>query len=269
MSRWTDIPGWDLPSPENTRRCKSFLKSSFSYNGIENGLRYFQNPSGREGLPLVIFLHGADACGSDNESQISLHDVATVFADEAWQSEHPCHIVAPQYKKGKHWAFPSMLEYVYELTLSYAELFHADKSRLYVYGYSAGAIGIFSFLKRYQIFAAAIPICGATDDTEMEKLTDTPMWLYHAGDDPMVHPDEFEIVYYKETHIGSDVIYDKMSKLGHRNIHYTRIPEGKMRRDYHLYPHCSWVLMGEDTEAKRWLFQQRSSYRADMIQTGD
>ena len=259
MSKWTEIPGWDLPSPENNARCERFQPDHFSYNGIKMGVRYYKNPSGKKGLPLVLFLHGADTCGTDNVGQIALHDVGTIFADPDWQSEHPCHILAPQYAKGEHWALPPVTEYTYELTMHYADLFQADKSRLYVYGYSAGGIGIFSLLKQYPVFAAAIPICGATEDSAMDDLLRTPMWLYHAEDDRMVSPDTFEIVYYKMPHIGSNVIYDRMCRLGHNDIHYTRIPKGEMMEKYHLHPHCTWVLMGEDREAKEWLFQHSLS----------
>ena len=257
MSIWTEKPGWDTPSPENQARCDLFREDRFAHGEIENGLRYYENPPGEEGLPLVIFLHGADACGTDNESQIALHDVATVFADPDWQAVHPCHIVAPQYNKGNHWALSPMTEYIHNLTMTYAERFHADMSRLYIYGYSAGAIGIFALLKRYPIYAAAIPICGATEDSNMESLLRTPMWLYHADDDPMVNPDTFEVVYYKAPHIGSSTIYDRMCRLGHHSIRYTRIRAGKMMKFYGLHPHCTWVLMGEDNEAKEWMFQQR------------
>ena len=257
MKRWTDIPGWDLPSPDNSVRWRRFEEDHFSFGDFENGVRIYESSSKEKELPLVVFLHGADACGSDNESQISLHDVGTVFADEAWQSEHPCHIVAPQYKRGKHWALPAMTEYVYELTLTYAKRFHADMSRLYVYGYSAGAIGIFSLIKKYPIYAAAIPICGATEDSEMDAMLKTPLWLYHAEDDSMVSPDTFEVVFYKAPHVGSNVIKDRLTELGHPNIHYTRIPAGQMDCIHHLHPHCIWVLMGNDTEAKEWMFSQR------------
>ncbi len=255
--KWTDIPGWDSPSPENEARRDIFLEDRFSYGGFENGVRYYENASGEKDLPLVVFLHGADACGSDNESPIASHDVGTIFADESWQSEHPCHIVVPQYKKGKHWALPVMTEYIYELTMSYAGRFAADMSRMYVYGYSAGAIGIFALLKKYPIYAAAVPICGATEDSEMDMLLQTPLWLYHADDDPMVSPDTFEVIYYKAPHIGSNAIYDRLVQMGHRELHYTRIPAGQMEDEYHLHPHCTWVLMGEDQECREWMFAQR------------
>ena len=262
MNKWMEIPGWACPSPENKLRCERFKKDRFAYNDIENGLRYYQNTSGRDALPLIVFLHGADAVGTDNESQIALHDVGTVFADPAWQAKNPCHIVAPQYAKGRHWALPRMTEYVYELTMHYAEQFHADMSRLYVYGYSAGAIGIFSLLKQHPIYAAAVPICGATEAAELEKLLQTPLWLYHAEDDGMVSPNSFEIVYYKEPYIGSAIIYEKMRRLGHTDIRFTCIPAGEMKEKHHLHPHCSWVLMGEDEEVKNWLFRHRA-HRSD------
>ncbi len=257
MSSWKNIPGWALPSPANKGRCALFKKESFAHNGLENGLRYYENPSGKGGLPMVVFLHGADAFGTDNEGQIALHDVATVFADPAWQAIHPCHIVAPQYKRGKHWALPSMMEYVYDMTLEYADRFRADTSRIYIYGYSAGAIGTLAILKEYPIYAAAVPICGATTEENMEKLLETPIWLYHAEDDPIVSTEEFEAVFFKDKNKGSRSIYERLRELGHKNLRYTEIPHDTMKEEYGLHPHCSWVLMGEDKEVKEWMFHQK------------
>ena len=42
-------------------------------------------------VPLVIFLHGADAIGRDNEAQLAMHDIGTMFADAGGEAKAAMH----------------------------------------------------------------------------------------------------------------------------------------------------------------------------------
>ncbi len=254
---WTDIAGWDKPGEENAERVSLFQRGAYQSGKISLPYRFYQ--CGEEGtFPLVVFLHGADVVGTDNESQLSGHDVGTVFAACDWQEKHPCHIAAPQYYLGMHWANPVMTECLQSFVEWIAEYLKADKGRIYIYGYSAGAIGIFSLLKKYpDYYAAAVPICGATGGTDIEALAKTPMWLFHAVDDPVVPAGEMKMGFGKYRHIGSHVLAEQLKMIEGSEIYYTEYPKGEMMEKYGLHPHCSWVLMGQDEEAKEWMFSKR------------
>ena len=74
---------WDKPSSENKSTCHKFLYGTFEYSG-SLPYRLFV-PECSEIVPLVVFLQGADAYGDDNEIQLSMHDIGTVFATDDWQ----------------------------------------------------------------------------------------------------------------------------------------------------------------------------------------
>ena len=254
---WKDLKGWDRPGRDNAKRAARFCYESFEAEGMKLEYRHFVPQGGGEKLPLVLFLHGADAMGNDNDSQLSLHDIGTVFAAEKWQAAHPCHILAPQYPKGNHWAKEKMLAWLEALLDEKIREENCDPARIYLYGYSAGAIGILELIRRRPVFyAAAIPICGATEDRDLERLTDTPLWFFHAEDDTIVFSGESVSPLSHKLLLGSAALDERLKALGGREIRLTLYPLGRMGTKYHLHTHCSWVPAGKDEEAKRWLFSR-------------
>lgn len=255
---WTAIKGWDKPSSENADRCLLFERDIYENQNIQLKYRYYPGRTDKP-LPMAVFLHGADTAGDDNESQLSMHDIGTIFAGKSWQEKHPCHILAPQYRIGMHWASPKVTDCLQSLVEFMAERMHADKKRIYLYGYSAGAIGIFSLLKQHPFYyAAAIPICGSTARTNLESLSQTPLWLFHAADDPIVKAGISRMFSGSREHLGSRILYDELKKRNGAELHYTEYPDGEMMGKYGLHPHCSWVLAGQDEKAKEWLFSCQS-----------
>lgn len=206
-------------------------------------------------VPLVVYLHGADAYGDDNETHLELHDIGTVFFREDWQKKHPCFVAAPQIKAGDHWAHPTdnnrVCQIISELIAEYPEI---DPDRIYIYGYSAGGVGVLGLLKTHpEIFTAAISICGATNLDGMDNLMSVPLWLIHAADDDIVRCTYRTGVAANSAWYGSRDIYAYFDKK-HPDLHYTEYPAGYMKGQYGVNPHCSWVAAGADEEVKNWLF---------------
>ncbi|MCR4640522.1 MAG: hypothetical protein K5697_00650 [Lachnospiraceae bacterium] len=252
---WKDPKGWDTPGRDNAQRAAAFRYESFETEGMKLLYRHFVPQDGGKGLPLVLFLHGADVAGSDNESQLLRHDIGTVFATEEWQKEHPCHILAPQYPEGSHWAGAEMLRRLEALLDSVIAKEGCDPSRICLYGYSAGAIGLLELIRRRpHFYAAAIAICGAAEDRSLEELADTPLWFFHAEDDSIVPCSARLSPGGQRRFLGSVPLSERLNALGAKEIRLTLYPDGYMEKEYHLNPHCSWVPAGEDEEAQRWLF---------------
>ncbi len=260
-----DRPDWDRPSVHNSERCAQFR---FGKTG-SLVYRYYL-PQEPEGAPIVLFLHGADVVGNDNESQLIYHDIGTMFAKKQWQEEHPCIIIAPQYGRGSYWSRNEIQNTIFTIIEDTAAAYNADRSRIYVYGYSAGGVGCLSLLKsRPELFAAAIPICGATDTDGLGNLAKVPLWLLHAEDDGIV------LCSYGSMHLGSKDLFGKMAhedrvqetkgKAGEtlysagENLRYTELPAGFMEREYGVNPHCSWVYMSDKNrpELREWMFSKR------------
>lgn len=251
---------WDSPSPDNQELCKEFDYGSYAENGLRMPYRFFV-PQVPETVPLVVYLHGADAVGEDNEAQLAIHDIGTMFARKEWQRRHPCFVFAPQYGHGQHWSVP----YVRKMVQSLIEkMVHdndsIDARRIYLYGYSAGGVGTLGFLKDYpDFYAGAVSICGATGKDEMENLPRTPLWLVHAADDQIVKASYREAATMELAHFGSRDLFDELKGIPNWDFHYTEYPKGWMKEQYQVNPHCSWVAVSDErgAEIREWLFQQR------------
>ena len=248
---------WDQPSEGNAALAALFAGSVFHRGDIHMPYRLF-TPETPESVPLVIYLHGADAIGRDNESQLSLHDIGTMFADPAWQKSRPCCILAPQYGPQEHWSDPRIISCTGDLI---DDILKNDKridpKRLYLYGYSAGGLGVMSFIRhRPAFYAAAISICGAVSRHGLEQLTGTPLWLFHAADDRIVKCAYADASGEPKYYMGSREIYAQLKDVSGCEIRYTEFPEGYMKSTYGVNPHCSWVCVSgrEGVKAKEWMF---------------
>ena len=244
-------PDWDEPSQGNKDICDKFINEIFEYSGALPYRLFI--PDSKDKVPLVMYFHGADAFGKYNELQLTMYDIGTMFARDEWQQAHPCYVCAPQCNVGNRWSNLMTQNRVCALIKSLEELYsNIDAERIYIYGYSAGGVGCFEILKYHSdVFAAAVPICGATGWENLKELTKTPIWMLHAEDDAIVKASYKTDGY--STHLGSRDIYEEL-KDKHPDMHYTEYKAGEMKERYGINPHCSWVPAGQDNEVKEWLF---------------
>ena len=77
-------PDWDKAGKDNDRLCLKFDRAVYRAGGSYLPYRLFKpcvrkdvGGSANEKVPLVIYLHGADAAGDDNGLQLSMHDIGT------------------------------------------------------------------------------------------------------------------------------------------------------------------------------------------------
>jgi glyoxylase-like metal-dependent hydrolase (beta-lactamase superfamily II)/predicted esterase len=143
--------------------------------------------------PVILYLHGEQEAGTDNNAQLITTDCATVWVTPAHQAQHPVYVLAPQIAKGKLWTD----EAVYSDTLALLNRFlkshsNADTNRVYIVGFSMGATGMWKMLlKNPRLFAAAMPISGSADAFLGDKaawaaLKNTPVIIIHSYDDMQV-----------------------------------------------------------------------------------
>lgn len=200
--------------------------------------------------PLVLFMHGAGERGNDNEMQ--LFHGSQMFLNPVNREKYPAYVIFPQCPPEGFWAFddiPSsftemdapenmtpIMQTVKELLDSYLDNPSVDKSRVYIMGLSMGGMATYDLVSRYpDIFAAAIPICGAAD-TERLAATDGVKWrIYHGDADPTV-PVECSRLAYKA------------------------LKEADVKVEYIEFPGCghnSWNPAFNQPDFMKWLFKQK------------
>lgn len=207
--------------------------------------------------PLLLFLHGGGERGSDNEKQLT-HG-AKMFLESRNRGAFPAVILMPQCASDSYWAqvdidrshYPIGLDFKYErgptpplklvmeLLNSYLEAPFVDQERVYVMGMSMGGMGTFELLYRMpEVFAAAVPICGAgVPKTVSAYAKSTPLWIFHGAQDQVVGPGQ------------SVEMVDALLRAGAQ-------PEFTL---YHNYNHNSWDGAFAEPELLPWLFSHRKA----------
>jgi glyoxylase-like metal-dependent hydrolase (beta-lactamase superfamily II)/poly(3-hydroxybutyrate) depolymerase len=157
--------------------------------------RYYA-PSGSERArarrPLVLFLHGEEAAGTDNLAQLTSSEGATIWVEPDHLAKNPTYVLAPQAPSGFDWG----REPVYRDTVELLRQFVAghrdvDPDRVYLVGFSTGGTGVWTMLLRNPgLFAAAIPISGnanafLSDEKAFAGIRNTPVLPVHSCDDPL------------------------------------------------------------------------------------
>ena len=166
-----------------------------SDSGTTLAYRYFAPaPAKAEAAkrPLILFLHGEEAAGIDNQTQLTSSEGATIWVERDHLAKNPTYVLAPQEPRGADWG----KDPVYGDTLGLLKQFVAkhpdvDPDRLYLVGFSAGGTGAWTLLLRNPgLFAAALPISGNADAFLADKaafaaIRNTPVLPVHSWDDPV------------------------------------------------------------------------------------
>lgn len=186
--------------------------------------------------PLIVYLHGSRD---------------TVSRDIQWyhssvQKQNPSFVLTPKCDNpdqgwGNTWNADHSIVTAQTLKLidSLMKVYPIDPDRLYLYGISMGAFGVFSILaKEPGKFAAAYAVCGGSDVKAAGKLLQTPLWIFHGSIDDVV-----------PVKLSRDV-YNEMIELGGTKVKYTEYPGVK---------HNSWENVAQEKSLSTWLFSQRLS----------
>lgn len=155
----------------------------------------------KQRYPLVVFLHGAGERGADNERHLRLAVPALCRADV--RARWPGFVVAPQCPAGHRWVETDWGEAAPHRTPTEPSLpmrlllalipklmgdHPIDPDRVYVIGMSMGGYGAWDLMiRRPQLMAAAVPICGGADDGEAAaRIRHIPVWVFHGARDEIV-----------------------------------------------------------------------------------
>lgn len=185
-----------------------------------------------EKYPLVIFLHGSGERGNDNEAQL-VHG-GSLFSNPVNMEKFPAFVIFPQCPEGDRWVTydkqasfnddaPAPEESANEKALlslisKLSEENPIDADRIYLIGLSMGGIGTFDLACRHpELFAAAIPICGAVNPTRLHAAKDVKFRIFHGGNDETVNTMWSRKAYKALRKAGADVEYIEFPGTTHNS----------------------------------------------------
>jgi len=210
------------------------------------------------GLPVILYLHGADAGGSDGLLPTKGCIGSAVRADPMrW----PFLIVFPQIPFNQRWMGRNTAVALGALANTLAE-FDGDSSRVFLTGFSLGGSGAwYMAAETPQRFAAVVPVDGrvvlagrvslpvdvppqtstlifAENPSSLlaELLRRTPVWVFHGASDPVVPVED------------SRQIVQALRAL-QAPVRFTEVPDGQ---------HECATAYG-DPRLPRWLLAQRGT----------
>jgi lysophospholipase L1-like esterase/dienelactone hydrolase len=257
-----------------------------SYSSTEGTLpfRLFlpENYSRTERYPLILALHGAGECGSDNIEQISGHRVAEIWAEDTTQAKQKCFVAAPQCPSSGQWVnVPTWNQMYYSTTTmaqsgpltlalkvldSLIKVYPIDTNRLYITGLSMGGYGTWDIITRHPgKFAAAIPLSGGNDTSKASVLTKTPIWAFHGAVDGTVPPQADRSMFANIKAGGESVVSYTATYTPYfgtptitRDTLATQIGSGatKLYGEYTNGGHDIWTDTYNDPLLAEWLFKQ-------------
>jgi poly(3-hydroxybutyrate) depolymerase len=147
------------------------------------------SPASRQ--PLIVYLHGGGAAGTNNTTQIE--QTPDYLVEEA--KARGAYLYVPQ--SPSTWASASLIDSVMSMINRVVAEQSADASRLYVTGYSNGGGGTWNLLSRNSHkFAAALAVSGVAPAAGFvaKNLLGTGIIAVHARDDATVSVDRSRTV---------------------------------------------------------------------------
>ena len=240
----------------------------YTHRGPQLEGRLFEPPvSEGKAYPLVVFLHGMGERG--NDLSLVMNNGPDLLISEGWQKKHPAFLFAPLCPEDQTWMEEQMINLVIGAIGELCGRYPIDGNRIYLTGISMGGMGTWTLIaRRPDLFAAAMPVCGAGLPTDMERIKHFPLWAFHAADDPAV-PVRKPIPSMGNMY-GTQSLVTRLRSLGSTQVHYTEYPQGFMEKKWKAHPHQSWRAAYQDTEALEWLYAQdrRQRFEVDLVMPG-
>jgi predicted peptidase len=152
--------------------------------------------------PLLVYLHGSGANGTGTEASLQKvidgGAIPGLIANDEWPAARPFIVLAPQHvdppgSPGSTGQTCPLGEEIAEFLDFAMQHYDVDPTRVYLTGYSCGAIGVWNYLALYtdQVLAGTVPVAGdgrialSFAGCDLGKV---PIWDFHGSDDTTVDP---------------------------------------------------------------------------------
>lgn len=203
---------------------ETIVKSYFKNDEIEIAYVLYlpKNFNVNKRYNFVIFLHGAGDIGKDHDrilkidygfissilSNPSLADNTIILVPQCpqpytWVNEN---WATGQYEFSKTPSPPLLA--VKQLSDQICKDYPVDKSKIYVSGVSMGGMATWDLIARYpNYFAAAAPICGCLDPSQIEQYLKTPIFTCNDIRDIVINANPTKNTCEKLENLGADIVY--------------------------------------------------------------
>lgn len=135
--------------------------------------------------PLVLFMADASTPGTDVTRPLTQGYGALVWATEAWQKEHPCYVLVPQYSGvavNDAYEHTDEVDMVMRLVKTLANQKTVDSDRLYTTGQSMGGmISMYYNVTYPDVFAASMFVDCHWDSATFPELVKHKFTFITAG----------------------------------------------------------------------------------------
>ena len=174
-----DVGAFEFQEPIVTDPIDDSTADTFIYP-----YRLYTPPSSRENnpLPLVIFLHGVGARGTDNTKHVENHIQPLI--DTVRDSKYCAYLLAPQNETG-FFNGNALVGLIQEVIANHP----VDTARVYVTGLSAGGQGTWEALANSpDLFAAGVPLSAVQVNSSVETIASNgiPIWAFHGDADSSI-----------------------------------------------------------------------------------
>ena len=170
------------------------------------------SPDKYDGLPLLVFLHGAGERGDDLDI-LYRHGVPKLIRDGR---EIPAVVLCPQIPDGIVW--DNVVFQVKDIVDSVCVEYGILSDRIVLTGLSMGGFGTWSVAFTYpELFAGIAPICGGGMTWRVGLLTraSTPVRMYHGDNDLTVIPEYSKIMFNRLKQDNADAELSLLAGMGH------------------------------------------------------
>lgn len=141
---------------------------------------YRPTQSTKEALPLIVYLHGTDGCGSNLDKLLKIEGIP-YYIDNGYIYPNAI-VVAPQCPSGSNWG--TLSNDVMQIIEQVIEEQNVDISRISLTGASLGGVGTFNIaIKNPAFFSAIVPVCGSVDASKCSVLNDVAVKIFHGTKD--------------------------------------------------------------------------------------
>ena len=207
-------------SPQATPSASPEAEGASLETGEAGGLDYwlYAPPGARDGLPLIVYLHGGSGRGDDLELVMEAESLPKFLRDGDLALS--AYVVMPQLPSGET-GWNAVTEGLAELIDAVVEECGADADRVSLTGHSMGGTGAFAV-------AAALPgrfscvalLSGSVRDTrEMRAaLADLPVWAIAGAQDDVVDPAAARDFLAALRAVNPDARYTEVEDAGHFDL---------------------------------------------------